>query len=289
MPCSNCRSRNKEAACSYEAGAPTAKRTDGKPSSPESADGPVQDGERMPNMTRVPVSALIEAPENRPHAKGGDTLSSVAAEWGYSNTSTSTMGFLKTIEAADADADGGARGGAGSSFVPRNSSAAVREKFKNLIRQLPTRTYLDKLVGIYIRQLNWHYYIVDATIFEKQLAEWNGLSFKALKAAPEGLTPDMQVFPAVLFQMAATSLLSLDERPDPDFDALKYAGNMTFEDLAAEYSEVGAAIVNLFGKKDLAVTTIQAEFLRASFLKFNKNVTESVSWKKSSCATRTSS
>jgi hypothetical protein len=136
---------------------------------------------------------------------------------------------------------------------------------------------LDKLVSMYITRLNWHYYIVDAPIFERQLAEWNGLSFKALKAAPEGLSPDMQVFPAVLFQIAATSLLSLDERPDPDFDALKYAGNMTFEDLAVEYSEVGAAIVNLFGKKDLAVTTIQAEFLRASFLKFNKNVTESVS------------
>lgn len=228
-------------------------------------------------MTRVPVSALIEAPEgSRAAAAAGDALSSVAAEWGYSNTSTSTVGFLRTIEAADAEADGQTPT-LSSLAASRNSSAAVREKYKNLTRQLPTRTYLDKLVGMYITRLNWHYYIVDAPIFERQLAEWNGLSFKALKAAPEGLSPDMQVFPAVLFQIAATSLLSLDERPDPDFDALKYAGNMTFEDLAVEYSEVGAAIVNLFGKKDLAVTTIQAEFLRASFLKFNKNVTESVS------------
>lgn len=234
-------------------------------------------------MTRVPVSALIEAPEGSrvaaaAAAAAGDALSSVAAEWGYSNTSTSTVGFLRTIEAADVEAAADGQAPTLSSLAAsRNSSAAVREKYKNLTRQLPTRTYLDKLVGMYLTRLNWHYYIVDAPIFERQLAEWNGLSFKALKAAPEGLSPDMQVFPAVLFQIAATSLLSLDERPDPDFDALKYAGNMTFEDLAVEYSEVGAAIVNLFGKKDLAVTTIQAEFLRASFLKFNKNVTESVS------------
>lgn len=229
-------------------------------------------------MTRVPVSALIEAPEGAA-SKGSDALSSMAAEWGYSHVSTSTVGFLRTIEAADTDAADTETGGAQSmpSMVPRNSSAVVREKFKNLIRQLPTRAHLDKLINIFITTLNWHYYIVDPLIFQRQLAEWNGLSFKALKAAPEGLSSDLQVFPAVLFQIAASSLLSLDERQDPDFDALKYAGNMTFEDLAIEYSEVGAEIARLFGKKDLAVTTIQAEFLRASFLKFTKNVTESVS------------
>jgi uncharacterized protein (DUF2237 family) len=52
---------------------------------------------------------------------------------------------------------------------------------------------------------------------------------------------------------------------------------MTFEDLGIEYSEAGAAVVSLFGKKDLAVTTVQAELLRTSFLKFTKNVAESVS------------
>jgi hypothetical protein len=205
-------------------------------------------------------------------------MSSVAAtEWGYSNASTSTVGFLKSIEAADTEADAA---GAASTFgleSQRGNSALVKEKFKSLIRQLPTRMYMDKLVHIFMTQLNWHYYMVDPAIFERQFAEWNSLPWKVLQAGPMGLSPDLRVFPAVLFQMCATALLSLDERPDPDFDALKYAGNMTFEDLGIEYSEAGAAVVSLFGKKDLAVTTVQAELLRTSFLKFTKNVAESVS------------
>ena len=284
LPCSNCRSRSKESACFYEAGAPTAKRADAKQSlSPESTDEAAQVGGNPPASKRVPVSALIEnswAPNSTLDACGDMPMSSMAEDWGYSNTSTSTMGFLKTIEAAavtETDGDGARAVSSLGLVASRNSSAALKEKYKNLIRQLPTKTYLNKLVDMFMTNLNCYYSLVDSAIFERQLEEWNGLSFKALKAAPEGLTPDLQVLPAVLFQIAASSLLSLDERPDPEFDNLKYAANMTFEDLAVEYSEVGAAIVNLFGKKDLTVTTVQAEFLRTSFLKFTKNVTESVS------------
>ena len=87
---------------------------------------------------------------------------------------------------------------------------------------------------------------------------------------PQGLPSDLRVFPAVLFQVVATALLLVPDSEPSEFDGLKYTTTMTFEDLASEYSESGAAIVSLFGKRDLSITTVQAECLHAAaFLKYH--------------------
>lgn len=240
----------------YETGAPTAREQ-----------------EKMQQK----VSPLRQSGKSQ--RKGDDTLSSMAATWGYSQTGTSTISFLKRIETAEAD-DSGDGDEAPSKPYPsggRQDTFVVKEKYKGLIRQLPAKVYIDQLIDIFMAEFNWQYYMVDPNIFYAQLDEWNKLPFSILSSTgPQALSPDLRVFPAVLFQMIATALLSLPETPDPIFDALKYAGNMTFEDLASDYSESGAAIVGLFGKKNLSLTTVVAEFLRASFLKFTGNVTESV-------------
>lgn len=243
----------------YETGAPTAR-----------------EHEKLQHET----SASPTRQAGRPPRKTDDTLSSMAATWGYSQTGTSTISFLKRIETADVDDDGGSEE-APSRMYPnggRQDSFVIKEKYKGLIRQLPAKVYIDKLIDIFMAEFNWQYYMVDPNIFYAQLDEWHNLPFSVLSSSgPQALSPDLKVFPAVLFHIIATALLSLPEGPDPVFDALKYAGNMTFEDLAADYSESGSAIVNLFGKKSLSLTTVLAEFLRASFLKFTGNVTESVS------------
>lgn len=160
----------------------------------------------------------------------------------------------------------------------RADSFAVREKYKGLVRQLPAKVFIDKLVAMFMRKFNWQYYFVDPDIFYAQLKEWNSLPFSIFSSeGPQGISADLRVFPAVLFQMIATALLVLPDEEEREFATLKYAANMTFEDLACDYSQSGADIVGLFGKKGLSVTTVQAEFLRASFMKFTANVTESVS------------
>lgn len=254
MPCANCRSRNKESACFYETGAPTAREQ-----------------EKLKRASPARQAAAVQK-------KHDETLSSMAATWGYSQTGTSTIDFLKRIETAEADDNQDEA----PSRIPlnggRQDSLVIKEKYKGLIRQLPAKVYIDQLIDIFMDEFNWQYYMVDPEIFYAQLDEWNKLPFSVLSSSgPQALSPDLRVFPAVLFHMIGTALLSLSESPHPVFDALKYAGNMTFEDLATDYSESGAAIVNLFGKKSLSLTTVQAEFLRASFLKFTGNVTESVS------------
>ena len=201
----------------------------------------------------------------------------MAVTLGYGQTGPSTIQFLKKIERK------GPRGSGKSSQLDFGSDStivdeAMKGKFRGLIRQLPAKAYIDKLIQVFIDSFNWHYYFIDPQTFEAQLKEWNSLSYHTLTSlGPLGLPLELRSFPAVLFQIMATALLRLPRHGETDYDALKYAGDMTFEELAAEYSESGQAIVNLLGKQNLSLTTIQAIFLRASMLKFTARVTESVS------------
>lgn len=191
------------------------------------------------------------------------------------------MGILKRIETLtdgeESSADLYAKSWDATPGSP-DKELALREKYKAIIRQLPARDYIDKLVEMYLQSFNWQYYAIDPDILYSQLQEWNSLPFSVLSdVGPRGLNPELQAFPALVFQIIATALLLLPERTDPIFDSLKFAGGMSFEDLAIEYSESGQAIVDLLGKKHLSLATVQAQFLRASFHKFTAKVTDAVS------------
>ncbi|KAL6913457.1 hypothetical protein FSHL1_011133 [Fusarium sambucinum] len=271
LPCGNCKSRNKESGCVYETGAPTAKQSQHGHQTTETSPGlstaPLKKTEHSP-------SGSSDSLDNGPN----EPLSSKAADWGYAHNGASTMGILKRIEtltdgeesAADLyaksqDSNSGSHG----------KELALREKYKAIIRQLPARDYIDKLVEMYLHSFNWQYYAIDPDIFYTQLQEWNSLPFSIFSdIGPRGLNPELQAFPAVVFQIIATALLLLPERSDPTFDSLKFAGGMSFEDLAIEYSESGQEVVDLLGKKHLSLATVQAQFLRASFHKFTAKVTD---------------
>jgi len=202
-------------------------------------------------------------------------LPTKVADFGYSPTGASTLGFLKRIDNANPEEPLARL--AGDAAQP-GGHYGTRERYKSLIRQLPARTYIDKLVSIYFRDFNWQYYPLDEDVFMKQMAEWNNMSFGVLTTqGPQGLAPELRAFPALLFQVIATALLVLPGHSDPMFDSLKYAGNMTFEDLALDYSESGVAILSVLGKRQMGLTTVLAGFLRAAFLKYVALVTEAVS------------
>ncbi|KAM0187813.1 hypothetical protein ACHAPA_010372 [Fusarium lateritium] len=185
------------------------------------------------------------------------------------------MGILKRIESIT-DGEGA------TASMPEESSRgspgkelALREKYKAIVRQLPARNYIEELVEMYMRGFNWQYYSIDPDVLYAQLEEWNTLPFSVLSdVGPRGLDPELRAFPALLFQVIATALLLLPERLDSTFDSLKFAGGMRFEDLAVEYSESGQALLDLLGKKHLSLTTVQAQFLRASFYKFTAKITD---------------
>ncbi|KAJ9133583.1 OMPdecase-domain-containing protein [Pleurostoma richardsiae] len=244
LPCTNCVSRNKQDACHYETGAPTAK--DLRKGSSDSPTGP----KRGPD----------------------DSLPQKVVNFGYSQTGASTLGFLKKIDGANPEEPLSRLAMGGNE---QGDQFGTRERYKSLIRQLPGRIYIEKLVDIYFVDFNWQYYGVEKDYFDKQLEEWYNLPFNLLNTAgPQALSPDLRAFPAVLFQIVATSLLSLPAGSDPLFDNLKYAGTMSWDDLAMDYSESGMSILSLLGKRHMSMTTVIAGFLRAAFLKYTGLVTE---------------
>ncbi|KAL2184853.1 hypothetical protein L209DRAFT_765716 [Thermothelomyces heterothallicus CBS 203.75] len=168
---------------------------------------------------------------------------------------------------------------------------ATRDRYKTLIRQLPGRCAIEKLSALYFAEFNTHYAMLDRDVFDAQLAAWYRLPFSLLSSGPgpAALSREMRAFPAVVFQVCAVALLVLEDEDPLDsgrggrgrggdtawFSGLKYAGGMTFEDLAREYSDCGVELLTVLGKRDMSLNTVLAGWMRASWLKYVGLVTES--------------
>ncbi|KAI0970994.1 hypothetical protein F4678DRAFT_110073 [Xylaria arbuscula] len=245
LPCTNCQSRNKESSCRYETGTP------------------------INSQPGLKTAAVVPSC-NESLDKVVDAKSTPAADFGYSTNAGSTLGFLRKIENA-----AGAPLAGMPSEIPSEESYDMRERYKSLIRQLPARTYVDRLIDVYFHDVNWQYFGIDEPLTRKLMNKWYSLPFNVLSGSgPLALDPMLRALPALLFQMVACALLYLPQDSEKDYECLKYTSNMTFDDLSVEYSEAGMAILNLLGKRQMSIITVLAGWCRASLLKYSGMVTE---------------
>lgn len=148
--------------------------------------------------------------------------------------------------------------------VDPRCSRELREKYKSLIRHLPAKSYVDQLVSVYFKEVNWHYHVIEEDEFLRMVNSWSQIPFEVFqKTGPLDLSPDMRVFPALLFQILATVLLVVPDEPRGPFESLKYVGTMSLRDLAVDYSESGTALLSLVGSTHVTITTVQAGMIRA--------------------------
>ncbi|KAI1476603.1 hypothetical protein K445DRAFT_317114 [Daldinia sp. EC12] len=243
MPCTNCMSRNKATVCRYETGTPHIK-SDRK--------GPSQNTHDRPSDSLESISVPVKT-----------------ADFGYSSNSVSTLGILRKIES-----NGEPLAGMPSERF-EGDNYGMRERYKTLIRLLPARTYVEKLAAIYFRDINWQYFSIDEPVFYQLMERWYSVPFSVLSTSGlQALDPILRAFPALVFQMLASSLLYLPEGMEETFEPLKYTSNMTFDDLAFDYSESGISILSLLGKRQMSIMTVLAGWVRAAFLKYTGMVTE---------------
>jgi hypothetical protein len=194
-----------------------------------------------------------------------DPASQVRA-FGYAKSNgnnNTTLGIFKKIEGDDGET---------APLIAQALSSGIdnsglREKYKSLIRQLPSKLYVEKLLTTYFKEVNHHYYPLDEGTFRDHLQSWYNLSFSTLNKGPLELSGDLQFFPALLFQILAVALQFEPPDYDSSLDSLKYAAGMSFDDLAIDYSESGVSIINLLGKRHTTLITVQAGFLRTAYLK----------------------
>jgi hypothetical protein len=298
LPCTNCVSRNKQSACQYEKGAPTAKQlrnNNGTASSTSPDDGGsritvakhdqqhIQDLDDEYESTTDTTTTVIP------------TIPTKATAFGYSHTGINTLDFLTRIETATDTPSSPSQqpfmSSAAAAACTTPEAFATRDRYRSLIRQLPPRAAIERLSGIYFTEFNWQYDVLDRAVFDAQLGEWYRQPFTLLSGGgpgPGALDVELRAFPAVVFQVCAVALLTLDDDTEGEgergvsggregsLEGLKYAGGMTFEDLAREYSESGMEILTVLGKRGMGLNTVMAGWLRASFLKYFGWVTESV-------------
>jgi hypothetical protein len=124
-----------------------------------------------------------------------DSAAQVSA-FGYAKSNgnnNTTLGIFRKIENHDLDP---------SSMVSKYTSSCVdnsgiREKYKSLVRQLPSKPFVEKLLVTFFREVNHQYDPLDEGIFRDHLNNWNSLPFSTLSKGPLELSGDLQFFPAL--------------------------------------------------------------------------------------------
>ncbi|KAH8667940.1 hypothetical protein BGZ60DRAFT_528284 [Tricladium varicosporioides] len=243
FPCSNCIIRNKQLACHYKNESVTGQQLleEGKGESLEAI--------KLESESIAQVSAFGFA---KPNGNNNTTLGIFEKIWSHNTDPHSLISKFTTI-----DING------------------IREKYRSLIRQLPSKIIIETLVKTFFREVNHQYYSLDEGIFRDHLKDWNNLTFSTLKNAPLELSGDMQFFPALLFQCLALGLQFQPQEYDPNLESLKYAIGMSLDDVASDYSQSGFSIMALLGKRHVTLIAVQAGFLRTAFLKNYGMVPES--------------
>ncbi|RDL35460.1 Zn2 DNA-binding protein [Venustampulla echinocandica] len=258
-PCSNCIARNKQSLCHYE--------------NESARKQQLLEEKNTAAATSLHGGAFSVIRPNDPDRDADTDTAAQVTAFGYAKSNgniNTTLGIFKKIEKHDAgESSLLAHPAAGAS-----DQSGLREKYKSLIRQLPSKPYIEQLLPTYFREVNYQYYPLDEGIFRDHLQNWYNLSFSTLNKGPLELSGELQFFPALLFQCLALALQFQPLDYDKGLDSLKYAAGMSFDDLASDYSESGVAILNLLGKRNTTLLTVQAGFLRTAYLKNVGMVTE---------------
>ncbi|KAJ4854713.1 fungal specific transcription factor domain-containing protein [Trichoderma breve] len=255
LPCCDCKLRDKPQGCRYADGA--------MPRNRETA-SPYSSAATMSIHSPMSVTGTISLDSDSSKGHQIDKL-------GYARTGTSTADYLDRIDVGDDEVVGELE------ICPTASGHGnLWERYKSLVKQLPTRECITKLTDFYFQKINWQYYILDESSFRQQLHNWYQLDLQPFAAKKfEVLPADMKAFPALLLEVAATSLLLMTPDRALELNDLKNVSGMSFETMAVKYSETGMALLNLLGKLQISLTTVFADFLRVAFLKYFGQVTES--------------
>lgn len=144
-----------------------------------------------------------------------------------------------------------------------------------MVRQLPARPYCEVLVTLFFEAVNWHYGVLEKEVFIELYETWWQQGYQLLtEGGPRCLPRDLQLFPALLYQVLAQALQFLPSQHDECLHHLKMGPSQSFGELSAEYSECGLEIVAAIGRENATLICVQQDFLRASWLKNSGRVAE---------------
>ncbi|KAL6826486.1 hypothetical protein V8C40DRAFT_216562 [Trichoderma camerunense] len=135
---------------------------------------------------------------------------------------------------------------------------------ESFVAKLPPRSVTEALVDFFFDEVNWHYFILERLYFNDLFSRWPPKErtepVKYLK--PTQLSTELRYFPSLLFQVIALSLQFLP----PDWDVLPKPSLRALA-TSRTYSDLGDELLHFLGRPGFAIATVQADFLRSSWLK----------------------
>lgn len=144
-------------------------------------------------------------------------------------------------------------------------------RYRGLVSCLPPVTVARALIDTYFTEVSWYSATIDRFYFEDDYASW----LKSYDGACiQGLSRNIQFFPALLFQVLAVALQFL---PPGTLTGrlLQVEESAGRERLSHRYSTAGVEIMSLMKRHNPVLNSIQADQVRALWLKCCSRGTES--------------
>jgi hypothetical protein len=151
------------------------------------------------------------------------------------------------------------------------NSRVARKNTQTLVSKLPPRPVLQTLVNVFFAEVNWHYFILERFYFDDLFSRWpHSEELEPVDyLRPEELSRELRYFSALLFQVVSLTLQFLS--PDhPDMAQISADALGTSQ----TYSDLGDELLSVLGRPGAALSGVQADFLRSSWLKNVGRVTE---------------
>ncbi|KAG4441133.1 hypothetical protein IFR05_003354 [Cadophora sp. M221] len=140
---------------------------------------------------------------------------------------------------------------------------AEAQKYWQLVAQLPPTAIIDELVYTYVSEVHWIYGIIEPQYFQADLKEFRRFtSTQPGSASIDTIHTSIKCFPAVLFQILATSLQYL-----PRGSGIEKSLDTTPEKLSLRYSNAGVEIIQLLGNHNHCIAAVVHDLVRAAWLK----------------------
>lgn len=142
-----------------------------------------------------------------------------------------------------------------------------QERYRLLASELPVHCVITALVELYFSDVDWYFISLDRCIFEELLESWAALGDGVLQLQSlKNLSRELQYFPALLFQVLAVTLQFV--LPDtPLAEALQLFNCADIDKQSENFTKIGIEIMALLGRQQPAITSIEHDVMRLTWLK----------------------
>ena len=138
---------------------------------------------------------------------------------------------------------------------------------------LPRGQILVALIDVFFREANWYFAVLDRCFFDSMYLRWTAFRHDASTPSSSALLEILH-FAALLSQLMALALQFLPPGHTCE-SSLGIRKQEKRDEMSERYSELGETLMNILGRLQPSITSVQADLMRCAWLKNDGRGTES--------------